>query len=156
MCPSPDGDWIHSTVDTARAPGIHNPATWEPDMPLPDLPPQPPWATCTFHVALSTHSSLQSLLPSLLLQESRTLIGSLHTPASSLYFTHGSAGADGTVGAACVRHATTISVRLPDGSSAFQAEFTAIFLALNHAASSPPSHFHVITDSIFRHPGHQL
>ncbi|KAG0711687.1 hypothetical protein GWK47_002219 [Chionoecetes opilio] len=133
----PDGDWVHAMADAARALGVADLVRCDPDLAVPDHFPPPPWAPKTFQVILPSRTHPKQQLPALLRQESIATIAPLSTPATRLYFTDGSAGENGKSGSAFVSGALQRSLRLPDNSSAFQAELVALLSALHHACESP-------------------
>ncbi|KAG0719264.1 Gag-Pol polyprotein [Chionoecetes opilio] len=144
----PDGDWVHAMADAARALGVADLVRCDPDLAVPDHFPPPPWAPKTFQVILPSLTHPKQQLPALLHQESLATIAPLSTPATRLYFTDGSAGENGKSGSAFVSGALQRSLRLPDNSSAFQAELVALLSALHHACESPVPEIHLFIDSL--------
>ncbi|KAG0714418.1 Gag-Pol polyprotein [Chionoecetes opilio] len=143
----PDGDWVHAMADAARALGVADLVRCDPDLAVPDHFPPPPWAPKTFQV-ISRLALTKTTTTCLLRQESLATIAPHCTPATRLYFTDGSAGENGKSGSAFVSGALQRSLRLPDNSSAFQAELVALLSALHHACESPVPEIHLFTDSL--------
>ena len=140
-------DWVHTTVTSARSLRVWDDSFSTPDLEPFGVAPQPPWASRHYRVVLPPHNPKQAH-PSILKQEAYARISRLRSASSRLYYTDGSAESDGKAGAAFVTTGVTVSHRLPDQSSAFQAELVAILYALQHASTSPVANVHVLSDSI--------
>ena len=144
----PGGNWIHNMVDAARTLEVSDLVCCEPDLPIPDFLPAPPWAPKTFKIIFPSSACPRQQLPALLRQESLATIASMSAQHTSIYFTDGSLGPDGRCGSAFVCGETERSLRLPDDSSAFQAELVALLYALQHALVSPYKSIRIFTDSL--------
>ena len=73
-------------------------------------------------------------------------MASCSTRAAHLYYTEGSVGERATAGAAFVCGALIVAHRLPPYTTAFQAELTALRLALRHAGEGYVGDIHLFTD----------
>ena len=75
-------------------------------------------------------------------------MASCSTRAVHLYYTDGSDGERGTLGAAFVCRPLTVAHRLPPYTTAFQIELTALLLALRHASEEYVGDIHLFIDSL--------
>lgn len=146
----PDGDWVHALADATRAIGLEALAHLDGDTPLPDYHRPPPWCSPHFTIETSPWTRKKDVPTALLRQEALQRLAPLHTLRTRHYFTDGSAGEAGRVGAAFVSGNVTVGHRLPSYASAFQAELAALFLALLHSYNTieEPLHLHFHTDSL--------
>lgn len=146
----PDGDWIHSVVDAARALDLDFLAACEGDLGLPDFQYPPPWQDLPYTVTLNHRPAPKTHPAALLRQEALHAIYAYTSPTSRLYYTDGSADGATFVGAAFVCAGVTHGHRLPCHTTAFQAELVAILMALQHACTDGEEglDIHVHSDSL--------
>ncbi|MPC42309.1 hypothetical protein E2C01_035928 [Portunus trituberculatus] len=97
----PDRDWVHSAPDASRSLDVDDVVRCEPDLPLADYAPQPPWAPL-FTITTFQHEKPKCLPTALLRQETLKHIHSCNSSSSRLYYTDGSVGDRGKAGAAFV------------------------------------------------------
>lgn len=148
LAPALDGDWVHAVADAVRTLSVTDVALCDPDLPLPDHLPSPPWAPVHCNFTLPRYSHPKSLLPARLQQEALELVASCTSPDARHYYTDGSVGEDGAAGAAFVSGDYISSHKLPPYTTAFQAELTAILLAFMDAYEGDATVIHLFTDSL--------
>ena len=125
---------MHAAADAARTWGVADDVRCD----LGSIPPGSPLAFILGPTARYYHQvslcPTQALHPACLRQETLALVASCSTRAARLYYTDTLVGEKGTAGAAFVCGPLIVAHRLPPYTTAFQAELTAVLLALRHGS----------------------
>ncbi|XP_050690435.1 uncharacterized protein LOC126982433 [Eriocheir sinensis] len=145
---TPDGDWIHDAADAVRHLEVERLVCSGSDLPHPDYHSPPPWVPGPFQMSLPTTSAPRASHPITLRQEALQRVASMDNRTASHYYTDGSLGADGSVGAAFVCGTQTGLWRLPPQVSILQAELAAILCALRHATADMNTTIIIHSDSL--------
>lgn len=145
---TPDGDWIHDAADAVRHLEVERLVCSGSDLPHPGYHSPPPWVPGPFQMSLPTTSAPRASHPITLRQEALQRVASMDNRTASHYYTDGSLGADGSVGAAFVCGTQTGLWRLPPQVSILQAELAAILCALRHATADMNTTIIIHSDSL--------
>lgn len=145
---TPDGDWIHDAADAVRHLEVERLVCSGSDLPHPGYHSPPPWVPGPFQMSLPTTSAPRASHPITLRQEALQRVASMDDRTASHYYTDGSLGADGSVGAAFVCGTQTGLWRLPPQVSILQAELAAILCALRHATADMNTTIIIHSDSL--------
>ena len=145
---TPEQNWVHAATDTARTLGVAVDVRCDPDLTLPDRLSPPSWTSPLVSTTKFPYARPTALQPARLRQEMLALVASCSTRAARLYYTDGSIGEMGTAGAAFMCGSLIVAHKLPPYTTVFQADLTALLLALRYASEAYVGDIHLFTDSL--------